>query len=437
MQQKIFIYENAKEQIPKDWVSSTVLYFGSKKHTSIVSTNFIQKASYWGIPSKSSLSLLCLAIGVYTADKIFLRKNAKDTWTREIKINIPQIPTFSLPLFKQIEETITFLTGDNWEICGRESKYDFRFKTMKKRFIPTHVCLFSGGLDSLVGAIDLLESGNRLLLVSHYEGGIIPKIQHALAEELRLHYGDDKVQHCHIFLRVKNGIEPSTRSRSLLFISLGLCLSTAISMETPLIIPENGFIALNCPLTFNRLGSYTTRTTHPYFLKNIQDIICKIGIKNTLSNIYSFKTKGQVVSKCSNRKLLEKLFKTSISCAHPEAVRWLKKPPGSCGYCFPCIIRRASLNTIGWDDASEYYFDICKEDNLLQESKGNDLRAILIKISKNNSGTILKDVLRTASYEQMGTNLNRYTELQKEALVELRRLFEDKGSRKIKKYAGL
>jgi len=282
-----------------------------------------------------------------------------------------------------------------------------------------------------------LESGNKLLLVSHHEGGgIISGRQRLLAKELQLHYGNDKVQHCGISLSVSNGIEPSTRSRSLLFISLGLCLATTISMETPLIIPENGFVSLNCPLTPNRLGSYTTRTTHPYFLKKIQDIIYKIGIKNTLSNIYSFKTKGQLVSECANRNLLKKLFKISISCAHPEALRWRKKSPGPCGYCFPCIVRRASLNTIGWDDASEYYFDVCKDKHLLQKPIGNDLRAILIKISNNKSKDILKDVIRTASHEQMATNLNKYIKLQKKALLELRTLIDDKGSNEIKNYTG-
>ena len=69
--------------------------------------------------------------------------------------------------------------------------------------------------------------------------------------------------------------------------------------------------------------------------------------------------------------------------------------------------------------------------------KGNDLRAILIRISKNGSSFVLKDVIRTASYGQMGINFSRYVELQKNALLELRKLFKDKGSRDIKRYAGL
>jgi len=104
MQRKIFVYTNVKEQIPKEWKSSILVYFGLKKHTSTVNTNFIPKVSHWGVPSKPSLSLFYLAIGIYAADKMFLRKDAKDLWTREMKINIPQISTFNIPLFKQIED---------------------------------------------------------------------------------------------------------------------------------------------------------------------------------------------------------------------------------------------------------------------------------------------------------------------------------------------
>ncbi len=49
--------------------------------------------------------------------------------------------------------------------------------------------------------------------------------------------------------------------------------------------------------------------------------------------------------------------------------------------------------------------------------KGNDLRAILIRISKNNSSSVLKDIIRNASYGQMGINSSRYIGLQKERRV--------------------
>jgi len=58
-----------------------------------------------------------------------------------------------------------------------------------------------------------------------------------------------------------------------------------------------------------------------------------------------------------------------------------------------------------------------KKTILREMKKGNDLRAILIRISKNNSSSVLKDIIRTASYGQMGINSSRYIGLQKERRV--------------------
>ena len=49
---------------------------------------------------------------------------------------------------------------------------------------PDGVMLFSGGLDSLAGAVDYLEAGERLLLVSHYDFGQLASLQQTLAAAL-------------------------------------------------------------------------------------------------------------------------------------------------------------------------------------------------------------------------------------------------------------
>lgn len=47
---------------------------------------------------------------------------------------------------------------------------------------------------------------------------------------------------------------------------------------------ENGFIGLNIPLTGGRKGTCSTRTTHPHFLRQFNDILETVGIKNTITN---------------------------------------------------------------------------------------------------------------------------------------------------------
>ena len=62
-----------------------------------------------------------------------------------------------------------------------------------------------------------------------------------------------------------------------------------------LLIPENGFISLNIPLTPLRLGSLSTRTTHPLFIQQMQDILDALDFRVRLSNPYQFKTKGEML----------------------------------------------------------------------------------------------------------------------------------------------
>ena len=42
-------------------------------------------------------------------------------------------------------------------------------------------------------------------------------------------------------------------------------------------VPENGFISINTPLTRRRIGSLSTRTTHPYFINSLQLIFNKLN----------------------------------------------------------------------------------------------------------------------------------------------------------------
>ena len=111
-------------------------------------------------------------------------------------------------------------------------------------------------------------------------------------------------------------------SRSLLYLALGLAAAPSFGAATPLIIPENGWISLNPPLTTNRLGSCSTRTTHPYFLEQLTGLWQEAGLANPLVNPYKNLTKGEMVRGCRNRDLLEQLFGMSLSCARPVVSRW-------------------------------------------------------------------------------------------------------------------
>ncbi|MFZ2089247.1 MAG: Qat anti-phage system QueC-like protein QatC, partial [Desulfobaccales bacterium] len=314
------------------------------------------------------------------ADKLAPRALQPDAWTRELVLDIPTTPAWA-GLATDLGKLLHFLTGDAWTIRPRESPVDLQLAgTWPHDWQPTVAALFSGGLDSLTGAIDLLEEGHRLVLVSHSDYGQLASSQQALAQVLMEHYGPKRLHH--LAARVQfEGPELSLRSRSLLYVALGLTAAAAFSGRVPLFIPENGWISLNPPLTLNRLGTYSTRTTHPHFLAALVALWREAGIFQELKNPYVSLTKGEMVAQCRNLALLEKLAPLSISCARPVAGRWRKEPAGACGYCYPCLVRRAALHRLGWDRGQDYRTDVLAGEEVLRHRvKGRNLRALCLAL---------------------------------------------------------
>jgi hypothetical protein len=61
--------------------------------------------------------------------------------------------------------------------------------------------------------------------------------------------------------------------------------------------------------------------------------------------------------------------------------RWQRRPASACGYCYPCLVRRAALHRLGWDDGGQYRLDVlAAPETLGHRSQGRDLRALLIAL---------------------------------------------------------
>jgi hypothetical protein len=145
----------------------------------------------------------------------------------------------------------------------------------------------------------------------------------------------------------------------------------------PLYVPENGFIGMNVPLTPARVGSLSTRTTHPLYMHRMRRALDLLGLRHPIENPYRLLTKGEALRQTSDRALLLRLAPETVSCSHPEAPRWDKRPQGNCGYCYPCLIRRASLHLVT-SDRTSYAWDALTDETLLRRSskRGRSLRAL-------------------------------------------------------------
>ena len=138
--------------------------------------------------------------------------------------------------------------------------------------------LFSGGLDSLIGAIDALEQGRNPLFVSHAGEGAVSAAQETLFRRLEAQYPKRPFRRLRMWMSfpkelVKKPSEDSTRGRSFLFFATGALAGSGLGRSSKLLAPENGLIALNVPLDQLRLGSLSTRTTHPFYIARWNELL--------------------------------------------------------------------------------------------------------------------------------------------------------------------
>jgi 7-cyano-7-deazaguanine synthase in queuosine biosynthesis len=390
--------------------------------------------------------LLFLSSVVYVVDKIIPRDSGTDFWTRVLELNLPvSDPTKWNRLKQKVENCLSFLTGDIWHISFLQFSSDFVRPLRNARIANPAgdaVCLFSGGLDSLVGAIDWLEynkgSKSKVLLVGHHDNHIHGPLsqQRDLFRELDKSYkGWVNLLQVRVGTQLP-GLENTYRSRSLLFIALGIYAAATIGDKTPLLIPENGTIALNVPLTPSRRGSCSTRTAHPFFLDSVRDILSSLGIKNGLINPLKYKTKGESVEQCNNRTVLKTAAPHSVSCARGgHRANWLRSGKG-CGWCMPCIYRRAALNKIGCD-TEPYGRDICNGEVDLDEAGGlgEDLRDCVSFLQKKYSMKQLAALLLTNGILKVD-ELPQYAEIVARSMDEIRALLQ-KAPQIIKRRAGI
>lgn len=340
-------------------------------------------------PLPLAADLLHLALAVYSADLQIPRSLFGDRWMRDLVVHLPvSDPDRWNDLAPLLSRMLAYLTGDLWEIRARQME-PFTPPKPERPKPPTLQCdvqrvsLFSGGLDSLVGAIDLLEQGETVALVGHHGAGMANQVQQNVLKVLRTTYGDRAPEFMFYVQPPKNHRdgEPSMRSRSLLFFSLGIGVASALRAKQPLVVAENGLISLNVPLTNPRMGSLSTRTTHPHFVSLFRDLLRGLDIVTEIETPYRFQTKGEMLANTRNAAVLAETAKVSMSCSHTEAGRYQGRTPGNhCGYCVPCIIRRASMGAAKVTDAG-YDFDVLT-DALEPSGAGADLRAFQMALER-------------------------------------------------------
>ena len=177
-------------------------------------------------------------------------------------------------------------------------------------------------------------------------------------------------------------------------LQLAALAADAIDGTTTIYVPENGLISLNVPLDPLRLGAWSTRTTHPFYMARWQELLVNLGLGAQLLNPYRFNTKGEMLSGSANPTFLAKNYNITISCSSVTKGRWKKQSPGHCGYCTPCLIRRASIESAYGKDSTKYGIsDLYSSPLNGKQAEATDVRAFQMMHRRLLKNPDLADVL--------------------------------------------
>lgn len=304
-------------------------------------------------PTTLAWDFTSIALSAVVADFAERRAMSPDGWTREFDVQVPvSDPDLWGAQADKLSQALSFLTTDRWHFTFTTGTAPY-IKPKGRRLLKPEadcVALLSGGLDSLIGGIDLVQAGQVPYFVSHTVPGD-RRNQEEFAARL-------SAQVLALNHNVATGgpTERSQRARSFIFIAYGVLVATSLeayadAQGVDLFVNENGYISINPPLTRMRVGSLSTRTVHPRFIGLLQDVLDGGGLEVRLTNPYRFQTKGEMLKNCKDQALLLELAHQSTSCSRYQRYGYVH-----CGRCLPCQIRRAAFLRWGQTDDTDYFY---------------------------------------------------------------------------------
>lgn len=317
--------------------------------------------------------LLEIAAYIYCADQFTKRGSRQMTkmgadWRRRFRFHIPvrRPALWNMPEIEEaLRETLEFLSED-------EFSFDFSQAANPRplqSYLPfgesgaqhlDDVILFSGGLDSLAGAVNLLfGERSHVALVSHQSSKMIASKQNRLVQELRERTPPGSL--IYVPVSVNKGSEDATeftqRTRSMLFASLGLVVARMLGLDR-LRFYENGVVSINLPIVEHVIGSRASRTTHPRFLSDCSRLFSLLlSADFKIENPYALKTKAEVVRILTDRDQGDFISK-SMSCTR---IREVTQTGKHCGVCSQCVDRRISILAAGagaYESSGNYLVDL-------------------------------------------------------------------------------
>lgn len=201
--------------------------------------------------------------------------------------------------------------------------------------------LFSGGLDSLGGAVhEIIQNRCRTVLISHASTSKIAKPQTDLVHKLMASAAPGTPSPLHVQYTVNKGKslgrDTNQRTRAFLFCSFAAIIARMLGLPG-FKVYENGVISINLSPSMHVLGSRASRTTHPRTMHLMREFLNAVFSDSVaVETPFMWKTKADVLAEIKAAGL-GSLCAHAISCAHTIA-RTLTHT--HCGTCSQCVDRR-------------------------------------------------------------------------------------------------
>ena len=324
--------------------------------------NFVRDVYH--LPDRT-LDLLELAAHVYCADRMSSRgsKGAVEyhAWARSFHFAV-KVRDYTFwkrsDVSACLSRALQFMTGDreyrfsfqpghSTQRTGLFDDEQFRIENSQ----DLNVALFSGGLDSLAGVLNHLETtSEQVCLVSHQSQPGTVRTQRQLVGALKARYRG-RVFHyefeCH--LKGIRAVEETQRSRAFLYTSIAFAIAQAFGQDG-FSVYENGITGINFPRRADLSGARASRTTHPRTMFHLKQLFSLLDEREMHIQLpFLWKTKTDVLALIRDGPHPE-LIPSSVSCSKTFQNLGLAT---HCGGCSQCVDRRFAAYASKADDIDD------------------------------------------------------------------------------------
>jgi hypothetical protein len=362
-----------------------------------------QLAKLAGAPLSSRVEdLLDIAVAAYLADRLNLRHPREcgppdgSHWIRDIPLTVPvRDPAFwtTREVRDAVDALLHWLTDDQWriELSGTPafSRSAERQGALVSAEPPRRFGLFSGGLDSLLGAAtDIAACDGPTALISVCTGSRLRTIQHDLVRQLeelwprRVCWAHAKLSLARAYLD-REGINPrhlesSQRTRGLVFLATGAAAAISAG-ASELRVYENGPGAMNLPLSAAQHGSQNTRAMHPRTLQLAGQLFALVaGRPFEVVNPNFWSTKAEMVRGAAHD--VQALIPASVTCDSANTSR--RRGGRLCGHCTSCVLRRQALRAGGLTWADELDVQRMRNDVRTAGRRDREAQGVLLMLGQ-------------------------------------------------------